>query len=726
MMRTPFVITTMIVGGLGLSAMGVCEAGETEATTGEATQTLVSKADATLTEPSDPQPPTVTASIAAPSASRGIAAHVTAAKIPSDPLATWSLEYLTWQPVLQSACGDCHIGDGAEGDFDLERVLQPATHTGADGDRLALGRTEARTLARVLSQYEMPPAGSSDLLDSDRDGLVRWLEARPVQPGDCNQIASDRTAPWYRGYVMSRRLTRAEYNNCIRDLTGLDYLRFQNDFPADGAGGEGFDTHGATLFTSPILMETLLESASRTIEEAVPDTKIGVSSERLHARSRILIAEPGPQRDGKTLSDVAAARTILHTFAERAWRRPAEAEEVDRLVGLYEDRRAAGLAFVPAVKMPLKAILLSPNFLFVAEHAPDDLDQTQDTGGVRRISGPEMAQRLAMFLWSTMPDAELRELAQTDAIFEADVLRGQVRRMLADPRARGLAENFGLQWLGLTELTSMLQPDTETFPEFDSHLAEAMREEAVRLLLNVIQRNRPVRELIDTDYTFVNERLAGHYGLDAASLDFDNDDFVQVALPPSEQRGGVVTLAGVLATTSYPHRTSPVLRGQWILDTVLGTPVEGPPAGVPPLTDEDTATSASFRERLEQHRRDPACAACHAKMDPLGFGLEAFDAIGRRRNLVTEQIDDSGTLPDGRRFVGASELKTLLLEREDEFRRHLARKLMGYAMGRELNEFDDCTIDRAMQALARHDGRIGTVIEEIVCSFAFQHRYFKR
>ena len=681
-------------------------------------------------EPRETPPPTITASISAASVKTATvetatSQQVTAAKVPHDPLESWSIGYLRWQPVLEAACSDCHQGEGSEGDFDLQRLT---TSFNANGSILPLDRTASRTLARVLAQHEMPPADSSDLTAADRDGLVRWLESRPIQTGECNQIASDGTAPWFRGYVMSRRLTRAEYNNCIRDLTGLDYLRFQNDFPADGAGGEGFDTHGATLFTSPILMETLLAAANRTIEEAVPESREGVSKDRLKARGRILIAEPGP-----TVDHAVAARSVLHTFAERAWRRPAETEEVDRLVDLYRQRREAGLGFVAAVKMPLKAILLSPNFLFVAEHAPDDLKSAEvragqsDTSGVRRISGPEMAQRLAMFLWATMPDAELRRLAATEEIFEPEVLRQQVRRMLADRRSRGLAENFGLQWLGLTELTSLLAPDAATFPEFDPQLAEAMREEAVRLVLCVIQEDRPIGDLIDLPFTFVNPRLAEHYGIDVSVGDFADDDFARVPVDAASGRGGVLTLAGVLATTSYAHRTSPVLRGQWILDTVLGTPVEGPPAGVPPLTESDVASSASLRERMEQHRADPACAACHAKMDPLGFGLEAFDAIGRRRADDPEQpIDNSGTLPDGRRFVGAAELKALLLEREDEFAHHLSRKLMGYAMGRELDEFDDCTIDRATQALDRHDGRIGVLIEEIVLSFPFQNRYFKR
>ena len=661
---------------------------------------------AAVSEAATQPPPTVTASLAVPDhVSKEVAAN---AATVDDAIASWELAYLDLQPVLANSCASCHTDEEAEGDFRLEDLHR-------DG-QVRIDRTQARTLARVLTQHEMPPEGSDELLAHDRDRLVAWLTSRPVREGDCNQIASDESAPWYRGYVMSRRLTRSEYNNCIRDLTGLDYLRSLNDFPADGAGGEGFDTHGATLFTSPILMEKLLAAADRTIEEAVPDTELGVSSERLHARRKILTATPSD-----TLPEPDAARQILHTFAERAWRRPAKADEVDRLVELYAARREAGANFVPAIKMPLKAVLLSPNFLFVAEQAPERGDDVPRSV-VRRISGPEMAQRLAMFLWSTMPDERLRTLAQSDAIFEPETLRREVRRMLRDDRSRGLAENFGLQWLGLTELTSMLRPDAERFPEFDLDLAIAMREEAVRLVLCVLNEDRSALDLIDAPFTFVNPRLARHYGMPLAQAvaGVAEGDFARV--PVASGRGGVVTLAGVLATTSYPHRTSPVLRGQWILDTILGSPVAAPPEDVPPI-DESVADAASLRERLAAHRTNAACAACHAKMDPLGFGLESFDAIGRIRS---ERVDDSGELPDGTRFEGPDQLKQLLLDRRDEFAGHLCRKLLGYAMGRELNEFDDCTIDRATQAMRRSDYRIGVAIEEIAVSYAFQHRYFKR
>ena len=737
-MRKTLLITTVIVAA-GLSPAGA----EDVLTPQSAAQVMVAaqKTAATLTPQSQPAkslpsakrtplqprpsqletapPPTVTASLSVADQPPQVdVVAVLANKLPphgpSDPAAAWNASYLGVEPILSRACGDCHRAEDSEGGFDLTRLYQH--------DAVQLGRTESQTLIRVLQQHEMPPEGSSDLTDTDRDFVVDWLRRRPVGESDCDQIASDESAPWYRGYVMSRRLTRAEYNNCIRDLTGLDYLRFQNDFPADGAGGEGFDTHGATLFTSPILMEKLLAAANNTIDEAVPDTRIGVSSERLHARAKIL----GPLPEDESDLNLGHARRVLHSFAEKAWRQPAEAADVDRLLAVYLSRREAGLAYVPALKMPLKAILLSPNFLFVAETTPDDLPGTANAraAGVRRISGPEMAQRLAMFLWSTMPDERLRELSETDAIFEPETLRREVRRMLADPRSRGLAENFGLQWLGLTELTSMLAPDAGHFPDFDSSLAEAMREEAVRLMLWVLQDNRPVTDLIDTRVTVVNVRLARHYGMAAPSA--DPDEFVKVVAPVD--RGGVVTLGGVLATTSYPHRTSPVLRGQWILDTVLGTPVSGPPANVPELDESIASDAISFRERLAEHRRNPDCAACHAKMDPLGFSLEAFDAVGRRRDLFTANgpIDTSGELPDGTRFDGASELKDVLLSRRESFVRHLARKLMGYAMGRELNEFDDCTIDRAVQALDQNNNRIGVIVEEIALSYAFQHRYFKK
>ena len=608
-------------------------------------------------------------------------------------------QQLAWQdrfeadirPALMAACADCHQGGDAEGGFDLDKfdVGIKAYEAGRVWDRVA----------KRVARGEMPPEGSEPMPEPFKIQLADWAAQRPRRDA-CNVIASDETSNWYRGYVQGRRLTRAEYNNAVRDLTTLD-LRPADDFPADAAGGEGFDTHGGTLYSSPILTEKLLAAADRVIEEAVPETvDEQTPPPRKLAYETLVVCTPEDMGD-----EEEAARRVVGTFATRAYRRPVADADLDRLLDLYRLGRADGGSFVTAVKTPLKAVLLSPQFLFVNETFEGD-------GGIARISPRQMAERLALFLWSGLPDAELLAVAEAGTIFEPHVLDEQVARMLAHENSRSLAENFGLQWLGLTDVP---RPDAEAFPQFDDALAASMRFEVIATLDDSLSGRRPLTDLLHRDTLLVDARLAEHYGLPPVA----GDDFTEV---PAGGRGGVLTTAAVLTATSYPHRTSPVSRGKWVLETVLGERMPPPPGGVPSLEDHDAATPASLRERLEQHRRDPACAACHSRMDPLGFGLEAFDAVGSFR----EGTDTLGRLPDGRTFEGANGLKQVLLERREDFVRNLARKLLGYALGREVNEFDECVVEKAATRTLREDGSSVTLIREIVGSYPFQHRYYKK
>jgi hypothetical protein len=414
------------------------------------------------------------------------------------------------------------------------------------------------------------------------------------------------------------------------------------------------------------------------------------------------------------LSDAEAARQILARFARRAWRRPVEDLEIDALEKLFNRSLENSNTFVSAIIETLQAVLVSPNFLFIVE---------AERGGaeIQRLNPHQLVTRLALFLWSSLPDDELLAVADSKAIYTDEVLREQVHRMLKDPRACGLGEAFGLQWLAL-QGKSDRQPDAKIFPDFSSQLSDDLREEAIRYVTRVFQEDRSLRDLIDSDWIVINGRLAQHYDMDLAP-----EAPWQIVALNDRRRGGVVTLGGVLTAASYGHRTSPVLRGKWIMERLLDTYVSPPPAGIPSIdASSDPNQPLTMRERLVRHRVQPECAACHQTMDPLGFCLENYDAIGRWRD--SEQgltIDAAGELPSGEKVVGPEGLKQALLNREQEFYRHFTRKLIGFALGRGLDEFDECLVDRCLRMLGENDYRSGILIEEICRSYAFQYRYFK-
>jgi hypothetical protein len=316
-----------------------------------------------------------------------------------------------------------------------------------------------------------------------------------------------------------------------------------------------------------------------------------------------------------------------------------------------------------------------------------------------------------------MPDDALFQKAADGSLLKDDVYLGEVRRLLADPRADSLGERFAAQWLELDRLGTEVKPDPSRFPEFDDALARAMRTEVITFFNHLVRSNQPLTDLIDSKYSFVNARLAALYGLSG----IEGDSFQQVTFK-DPARGGLLGMAAIHTSTSFPLRTSPVLRGKWILDVILGERVPPPPPGVPPLAeDAHKVTAASLRQQLEEHRRNPDCAACHNRMDPLGFSMESFDVLGRLR---TEQIDTSGKLPSGETFNGPADLRQILLRRKDQIIRHLVKKLTGYALGRELNRFDECILRDAMKALAEQNYRPAAAIETIATAKAFRYRYY--
>jgi hypothetical protein len=609
-------------------------------------------------------------------------------------------------PLLKTYCVSCHNGQKKRGGLDLARFEKNAdVGMGAE----VWGEVAARVLA-----HEMPPEGKKQPSIQQRRQFVRWAQSVAKKPDDCKQLASDRTMGFYKGHVMSRRLSRSEYNNSIRDLIGLD-LRPADRFPADGSGGEGFDNNGDALFTSAIHVEKYLDAAEYTLHTVLlpgPAEVARFSTEALAAaRARLLIATPGPD-----VTPHEAARRIVARFAERAFRRPVEDGEVERLLTVFERAQRRGDPFETALKLPLKAVLISPHFLFLVE--PE-----AETDGVHELPDYPLASRLSYFLWASMPDDELLRLAAERKLRDDGFLREQVRRMLRDPRSRGLAENFTSQWLGLGALGETVRPDPQRFPEFDEALADAMRQEPIYFLDHLLREGRSLLELLDADYTFANERLARYYGIDAVR----GPAFGRVPLP-DKNRGGVLGMAGVLTVTSFPLRTSPVLRGKWVLEDLLGSRVPPPPPNAGELPKDDrNAQGLSFRKQLELHRSRSECASCHQRMDPLGFGLENFDPVGRFRTTQAGQpIDAVGELPSGEKFNGPRELRAVLLKQKTEFLRNLARKMLGYALGRQLYRFDQCVIDDSLKALEADGYKASVLIERIALSYPFRHRYVKR
>lgn len=626
------------------------------------------------------------------------------------------LEYETQvKPILASLCFGCHGEKKAKADLDLQRL--------ATGE-MALPHVEMwdKVIERV-NAHEMPPEGSRQLNDDQRRIVRAWISRLPRAPEtDCTKLATDKTQNFYKGYVMSRRLNRAEYNNAVRDLTGLD-LKPGDIFPADGAGGEGFDNNGDALFTSPILMEKYLEAADHVMTlvlhgdaKSIDLTRGGkgaplTMAQLDTARKRVLFVQPSA-----TVKPRDAAKQIVATFARRAFRRPVEDVEIERLLSMFDHAQKRGDSFEASMRLSLKAVLISPNFLFLVEPEPS-------SEGVYRLGHFPLASRLSFFLWASIPDDELLALAQSGKLHDKGIMREQIRRMLKDPKAKALGESFAIQWLGLEPLGTTVKPDRKKYPQYDDALEQAMRDELVYFFHDVVSNNRSLITLIDSDYTFMNERLAAHYGVSHVK-----GPAMQRVTLADRNRGGVLGLAGVHTVTSFPLRTSPVLRGKWVLEEILGSKVPPPPPNVPSLpADDEKHDGLSFRQQLEKHRKNPECSSCHSRMDPLGFGLENFDAIGQyRTQLAGQPIDSSGVLPSGEKFSNPAELKRVLLNKKDEVVRNLSRRMLGYALGRSLNKFDQCVIDDAMKAMKGDDYKAVTLIETIVLSYPFQYRFAKK
>ncbi len=442
---------------------------------------------------------------------------------------------------------------------------------------------------------------------------------------------------------------------------------------------------------------------------------VGVQLEYPDIHRRIIFAPPAA--DASRDDQLAAARNVLRRFATRAYRRPATDDEIERLTGFVRRTLEAGGNFEAGVQLALQAVLVSPHFLFRVELDDRTHDVAPNGASAQSINEYELATRLAYFLWNSMPDEELFGLAERGALRAPGEVEKQVRRMLVDPRAQSLVEQFASQWLHLRSL-EIVSPNPKQFPAFDPELRAAMRSETEQCFAHIIREDRSVLELLDADYTFVNERLAAHYGLSGVT----GSEFRKVSTAGTP-RGGLLTHASILTVTSNPTRTSPVKRGRWVLEQLLGAPPPPPPPDVPELKDNAVDATASLRVRMEQHRANLSCAACHARMDPLGFGLENFDAIGAWRDKDGEAaIDASGALPAGGAFNGPVELKGVLKSKAGQFRRCLAEKMLTYAIGRGVERYDRRAVAGITAALEADGDKFSRLVLAIVDSQPFQMR----
>jgi mono/diheme cytochrome c family protein len=426
------------------------------------------------------------------------------------------------------------------------------------------------------------------------------------------------------------------------------------------------------------------------------------------SRRRLFVARPKSADD-----EEACAKKILATVMRRAYRRPVTDTDLGRVLPFFREGRRDG-DFDVGIEAALSAVLVSREFLFRIERDPPGLAK----GSAYRVSDIELASRLSFFLWSSIPDDELLDAAERGELRRETVLVRQVRRMLADPRSRSLVTNFAGQWLHLRNLDS-ITPDARLFPDFDDNLRQAMRRETELLFEDVMREDRSVLDLLKSEHAWLNERLAKHYGIPNVY----GPRFRRVALGPDSERGGLLRHGSVLTVTSYATRTSPVIRGKWVLENLVGTPPPPPLPDVPALDDNTVSAGLPVRERLAEHRKNAVCANCHSFMDPVGFALEGYDAVGRWRTLEEGRpVDDSGGLPDGSQFTGVAGLEAGLLKRPDVFVGTLTEKLLTFALGRGVEPTDGPAVRQVVRAARASDFRFSAIIETIVKSEPFQMR----
>ena len=585
------------------------------------------------------------------------------------------------EPFVKAYCTPCHGGGRAKANVNLEVDLK-------DPGRGTAFLHWKKAVANV-KLHDMPPEDAAKQpTDEERLQFIKWIgKLKYLSPKD-------------PGPFVIRRLSKVEYANTLHDLYGV------NPSVADSLPGE-VAGEGYLNSISPLQSELFLEIANKVVEQVVaPKGKPPTAVQK-----RLFGKMPAADADLR-----AEARRVARSMARNAYRRPASEAELDVLVDIFDLARENLLDYTASLALMLKAVLVSPQFLFITPAGEAKSDES-----IVLLDDHQLASRLSYFLWSAPPDAELSVLADKGELHKTKTLRAQAERLVKHERARALFDSFGAQWLGVGALERQAF-DPELFPQMTPVLRQAMFDEVRLFFESIVRENQSVVRLVDSDYTFLNEPLAGLYGLERS---VQGPAMRRVKLE-NPNRGGILGMPATLATTSFPNRTSPVRRGVWVLEQILGERVPPPPPDVPELDKQDQKSieGLTLRQRNLLHQKDPTCANCHRVLDPIGFGLENFDAIGqwRDRDVAGGAIDSVGTLPSGESFATPAELKRILARREADLARNLTERLMAFALGRHLEGYDEVVVDQLMVRSAMDNYRMRTIITEVITSYLFTQR----
>ncbi|NND07154.1 MAG: DUF1592 domain-containing protein [Saprospiraceae bacterium] len=606
--------------------------------------------------------------------------------------------------VLRKHCTSCHNEAEKKGGVNLD-VFDFVVHVVRRGDLF-------QKVIETVEMGAMPPSNRRAMSTQDRDSLVLGLR----------RILNNALLEPDPGEAIMRRLSHREYQYTIKDLVGIDFDA-RSFFPSEGSGGEGFDNQSRVLYVTPLMMERYYAAADSIMRKLKKDNSswnMLVSEPYKPSIFRKAVAWIGGVfgvSNMKWRAPVEAAEKVLLPFAQKAYRRFLSADEEAKLLGFFSEVYFADWhaenAYESSLTTVLKRILVSPHFLFRYE-------ANLPTVRPYPVSNFELATRLSYLLWSSMPDDTLMQVAYREDLHDSVILQREVDRMMRSLKFRRFTSSFSVQWLGVEE--SLLSPkaDPDKFPELTPSLSQSMHSEVVDFFHYVFTEERNLLDLLDSDYGFLNQQLAAHYDLPPVE-----GDYVRKVAFADHRRGGVLGMGAVLMGTSLPLRTSPVLRGQWVLEQLLGDGVPPPPPDVPELTEERAGIhdELDLRTLLEKHRTAPGCMGCHKKMDPIGLGLENFDAIGRWRNFYgVVAINPQGVLEDGRTFASAKELRSLLLDEKEKFAKTLSRKLLSYALGRGIEFTDSPTVRELSEGLMASNFDSRQWMLDLVMSYPFRHR----
>ena len=587
--------------------------------------------------------------------------------------------------LIKNFCLDCHDGETQKGEINLKAAL--------DSEPLVKNLDLWKTVINRIENGDMPPKKNDQPSYSEKKALLKWLDREVVQ-FDYSSIDDP-------GYEQARRLTHIEFSNTLRDLLGLN-MNLVEDFPIDLSGKSGFDNSANTLFLQPILMERYLGAIDKAVEATIP------LEGNPAGKSPVLIVWPNNKEE-----ELEVAGKIINRFLLRAFRRPPTNLEINEVSAVYNRSREKNEPFAIGIRRALGAALVSPVFLLKSE-------QVKETNESYQVDDFELASRLSYFLWASMPDDELFRMALEKRLAKPDEFARQVVRMLADSKADALGNVFAAQWLGFDALGVRVRLDPIDNPWCTDTLMTAMKQESAMGFTSLVRKNKPLSELILSKTTYVNEELAKFYKLKGVK-----GNEMRLVAHTDKRRYGLFGQASVLAVTSSPYRTSPIRRGEWILDSLLGTPPPPPPPDAGEL-DEDIEENRklTFRQKLEMHSKNPRCYSCHREMDPLGFSLENYDWFGRwRAESRGRSIDSKGRLPSGTEFEGPIGLRNVIVgEKLDDLARQITRKMLSYALGRQLEYYDVPAVRKILTVFKEDNYRLQTLLREICSSYPFKYR----